>query len=72
MNDRIAIESIPLYTHLDRINSGLAALGVGAGDPIRPESELGFRWTNGTITAPPPSAPRRRRSGWGRRAGCSR
>jgi cyclopropane fatty-acyl-phospholipid synthase-like methyltransferase len=37
MNDRIAIESIPLYTHLDRINSALAALGVGAGDPIRPE-----------------------------------
>jgi cyclopropane fatty-acyl-phospholipid synthase-like methyltransferase len=37
MNDRIAIESIPLYTHLDRINSGLAALGIGPGDPIRPE-----------------------------------
>jgi cyclopropane fatty-acyl-phospholipid synthase-like methyltransferase len=37
MNDRIAIESIPLYTHLDRINSGLAALGIGIGDPIRPE-----------------------------------
>jgi cyclopropane fatty-acyl-phospholipid synthase-like methyltransferase len=37
MNDRIAIELIPLYTHLDRIDSGLAALGIGAGDPIRPE-----------------------------------
>src|SRR5277367_6364326 len=37
MSDRVAIESIPLYTHLDRINSGLAALGIGAGDPIRPE-----------------------------------
>src|SRR5580658_1193916 len=37
MNQRVAIESIPLYTHLDRINSALAALGIGAGDPIRPE-----------------------------------
>jgi len=37
MNDRVAIESIPLYTHLDRINSGLAALGIGDGDPLRPE-----------------------------------
>ncbi len=37
MNQRVAIESIPLYTHLDRINSGLAALGIGDGDPIRPE-----------------------------------
>jgi cyclopropane fatty-acyl-phospholipid synthase-like methyltransferase len=37
MNDRVAIESIPLYTHLDRINSGLAALGIGAADPIRPD-----------------------------------
>ncbi len=37
MNDRVAIESIPLYTHLDRIDSGLAALGIDAGDPIRPE-----------------------------------
>src|SRR5580692_1309835 len=37
MDDRVAIESIPLYTHLDRIDSGLAALGIGAGDPIRPE-----------------------------------
>jgi cyclopropane fatty-acyl-phospholipid synthase-like methyltransferase len=37
MDDRIAIESIPLYTHLDRISSGLAALGIGAGDAIPPE-----------------------------------
>jgi sarcosine/dimethylglycine N-methyltransferase len=37
MDDRVAIESIPLYTHLDRINSGLAALGIGVADPIRPE-----------------------------------
>jgi len=37
MDDRVAIESIPLYTHLDRINSLLAALGIGPTDPIRPE-----------------------------------
>jgi cyclopropane fatty-acyl-phospholipid synthase-like methyltransferase len=37
MNDRVAIESIPLYTHLDRINSALAALGIGAADPIPPD-----------------------------------
>ena len=37
MNDRVAIERIPLYTHLDRISSGLAALGIGAADPIRPD-----------------------------------
>jgi cyclopropane fatty-acyl-phospholipid synthase-like methyltransferase len=37
MNDRVGIESIPLYTHLDRVNSVLAALGIGPADPIRPE-----------------------------------
>jgi cyclopropane fatty-acyl-phospholipid synthase-like methyltransferase len=37
MHDDIAIESIPLYTHLDRINAGLAALGIFPTDPIRPE-----------------------------------
>jgi cyclopropane fatty-acyl-phospholipid synthase-like methyltransferase len=42
MNDRVTIESIPLYTHLDRINSGLAALGVGPADPIRPEQLFPF------------------------------
>jgi sarcosine/dimethylglycine N-methyltransferase len=37
MNDRASIETIPLYTHLDRIGIGLAALGIGPTDPIRPE-----------------------------------
>jgi SAM-dependent methyltransferase len=36
-NAAAAIESIPLYTHLERINSGLAALGIGPSDPIQPE-----------------------------------
>jgi cyclopropane fatty-acyl-phospholipid synthase-like methyltransferase len=37
MNDRLAIGSIPLYTHLDRIDRGLATLGIGPTDPIQPE-----------------------------------
>ena len=37
MSDSVAIESIPLYTHLDRVNSVLATLGIGPTDPIRPE-----------------------------------
>ena len=37
MSDQATIESIPLYTHLDRINTGLAALGIGPEDPIRPD-----------------------------------
>ena len=31
------IGSMPLYTHLDRIERGLAALGIGPADPVRPE-----------------------------------
>jgi sarcosine/dimethylglycine N-methyltransferase len=31
------IEAMPLYTNLDRIERGLAAQGIGPGDPIRPE-----------------------------------
>jgi sterol 24-C-methyltransferase/phosphoethanolamine N-methyltransferase len=31
------LSTMPLYTNLDRIARGLAAQGVGAGDPIRPE-----------------------------------
>ncbi|MFO1027251.1 MAG: class I SAM-dependent methyltransferase [Acetobacteraceae bacterium] len=31
------ISAMPLYTHLDRIERGLAAQGVGPTDPIRPE-----------------------------------
>ena len=37
MTDRVSIETIPLYTHLDRIGIGLTALGIGPTDPIRPE-----------------------------------
>jgi hypothetical protein len=37
MNDRVSIESIALYTHLDRIDIGLAALEIGPADPIRPD-----------------------------------
>ena len=37
MNDRLAIGSIPLYLHLDRIDRGLATLGIGPADPIEPE-----------------------------------
>jgi sarcosine/dimethylglycine N-methyltransferase len=31
------LEAMPLYTNLDRIERGLAAQGIGPGDPIRPE-----------------------------------
>jgi sarcosine/dimethylglycine N-methyltransferase len=37
MSDQTAISSMPLYTHLDRVARALAALGIGPGDPIRPE-----------------------------------
>ena len=37
MGDHVEIESIPLYTHLDRINSALTALGLSQSDPIPPE-----------------------------------
>lgn len=37
MSDRAEIELIPLYTHLDRISSGLAVLGIGPADTIRPD-----------------------------------
>ena len=37
MSDQTAISSMPLYTHLDRVEKALAALGVGRRDPIRPE-----------------------------------
>ena len=33
-----AIRSMPLYTHLDRIERGLAALGIGPADPIPPDA----------------------------------
>ena len=37
MSDRTAISSMPLYTNLDRVERGLAALGIGPGDAIQPE-----------------------------------
>jgi cyclopropane fatty-acyl-phospholipid synthase-like methyltransferase len=37
MSDQTAIGSMPLYTHLERVERALAALGIGRGDPIRPE-----------------------------------
>lgn len=37
MPNHVEIESIPLYTHLDRIENGLAALGIGPTDPIQPD-----------------------------------
>src|ERR1700730_1991282 len=37
MSSSAPIESMPLYTHLDRIDKGLAALGIGPREPRRPE-----------------------------------
>ena len=37
MTDTTAIAAVPLYTQLERIDRGLAALGIGPGDPISPE-----------------------------------
>ena len=37
MTDQTAIGSMPLYTHLERVERALAALGIGRDDPIRPE-----------------------------------
>ena len=42
MADNAPIESMPLYTHLDRIDKGLAALGIGPSDPIQPEQLFPF------------------------------
>src|SRR5262249_36735957 len=36
MNHRPAIQTMPLYTHVDRITRGLAARGIGPGDAIPP------------------------------------
>lgn len=36
-HDDARLEAMPLYTHLDRIERGLASLGIGPGGPIRPE-----------------------------------
>lgn len=37
MADRPGIETMPLYTHVDRIERGLAACGIGPTDSIPPE-----------------------------------
>ena len=37
MSNSAPIGSMPLYTHLDRIERGLAALGIGPTDALRPE-----------------------------------
>ena len=37
MTDRPNLDSVPLYTHVDRIARGLAALGIGPDDAIAPE-----------------------------------
>ena len=42
MSDDFTIELVPLYTNLDRITKGLAALGLGPTDPIRPEQLFPF------------------------------
>jgi sarcosine/dimethylglycine N-methyltransferase len=42
MSDDFMIESMPLYTNLDRITKGLAALGIGPTDPILPEQLFPF------------------------------
>jgi sarcosine/dimethylglycine N-methyltransferase len=36
------LSAMPLYTNLDRIARGLAAQGIGPGDPIRPEQLFAF------------------------------
>src|SRR5262245_58581765 len=37
MSSCAPIESMPLYTHLDRVERGLISQGIGPNDPIRPE-----------------------------------
>ena len=42
MSTAAGIASMPLYTHVDRIERGLAALGIRPGDPVRPEQLFGL------------------------------
>jgi len=42
MSDRAGIESMPLYTHVDRIERGLAAKGIRPGDRLSPEQLSGL------------------------------
>jgi cyclopropane fatty-acyl-phospholipid synthase-like methyltransferase len=52
MTKSAPIESMPLYTHLDRIERGLAALGIGPTDTVRPEQLFGLdQWHYGGTDA---------------------
>ena len=42
MRNRSAIETMPLYTHVDRIARGLASRGIGPDDAIPPETLFAF------------------------------
>ena len=42
MSNGSPIDSMPLYTHLDRIDNALATLGIGPDDPIQPEQMFPF------------------------------
>jgi hypothetical protein len=37
MDDNATLAAMPLYTNLDRVGRGLAALGIGPKDPIPPK-----------------------------------
>jgi cyclopropane fatty-acyl-phospholipid synthase-like methyltransferase len=42
MSASTGIESMPLYTHVDRIERGLASLGIRPGEPVRTEQLFRF------------------------------
>lgn len=56
MSDRSTLDTMPLYTHVDRIARGLAARGIGRNDAIPPEQLFGL--ASDIITAPTPFAMR--------------
>lgn len=41
-SDDVRLEAMPLYTNLDRIERGLASLGIGPGDAISPDQLFAF------------------------------
>ena len=43
MHEQNAIESMPLYVNVDRINNELAALGIGVDDMLTPEQLFSLR-----------------------------
>jgi cyclopropane fatty-acyl-phospholipid synthase-like methyltransferase len=65
MNESSPIEAMPLYTHLDRIEKGLAALGFGPNDAIEPEQLFALdQWHyNGTAAVQRAAAQLSLRSG---------